>query len=112
MTACPEHFGLELGRCAGDAGSSQGSVRQREHPRQQPRRVQHWREQEATGAESRNAGGAIFTEQQVLPCTARKPAPMLVPDRLTVIVTVKVCEEAASALRINSVEGSLTIEWE
>lgn len=54
----------------------------------------------------------IFTEQQVSPCTARKPAPMLVPDRLTVIVTVKVCEEAASALRINSVEGSLTIEWE
>ena len=43
---------------------------------------------------------------------ARKPAPMLVPDRLTVKVTVKVCVAAASALRIKSLEISLTIEWE
>lgn len=44
--------------------------------------------------------------------TARKPAPMLVPDRLTVKMTVKVCGAAESALRINSLEGSLMIEWE
>jgi hypothetical protein len=44
--------------------------------------------------------------------TARKPAPMLVPDRLTVRVTVKVFEVAAIALQINSLEGSLMIEWE
>ena len=44
--------------------------------------------------------------------TARKPAPMLVPDRLTVKVTVKVCEAAVSILRINSLDGSLIIEWE
>jgi hypothetical protein len=37
---------------------------------------------------------------------------MLVPDRLTVKVTVKVCVAAASALRIKSLEISLTIEWE
>jgi hypothetical protein len=43
---------------------------------------------------------------------ARKPAPMLVPDRLTAKVTVKVCAAAACALRINSLEGSLMIEWE
>ena len=43
---------------------------------------------------------------------ARKPAPVLVSDRLTVKVTVKVCGAAASALRINSLEGSLMIEWE
>ena len=39
---------------------------------------------------------------------ARKPAPMLVPDGLT----VKVCGSAVSALRINSLEGSLMYEWE
>lgn len=44
--------------------------------------------------------------------TARKPAPMLVPDGLTVKMTVKVCGTAASALQINSLEGSLMIEWE
>ena len=44
--------------------------------------------------------------------TARKPAPMLVPDRLTVEMTVRVCEAAVIALQINSVEGSLMIEWE
>jgi hypothetical protein len=43
---------------------------------------------------------------------ARKPAPMLVPDTLTVKVTVKIFEAAASALRINSLESSLMIEWE
>jgi hypothetical protein len=37
---------------------------------------------------------------------------MLVPDRLTVKVTVKVFEVAAIALQINSLEGSLMIEWE
>jgi hypothetical protein len=37
---------------------------------------------------------------------------MLVPDTLTVKVTVKIFEAAASALRINSLEGSLMIEWE
>ena len=44
--------------------------------------------------------------------TGRKPAPVLVPDRLTVKMTVKICEAAVSALRINSLEGSLMIEWE
>ena len=43
---------------------------------------------------------------------ARKPAPMLVPDRLTVKVTVKIYEAAANTLQINRVEGSLMIEWE
>jgi hypothetical protein len=43
---------------------------------------------------------------------ARKPAPMLMPDRLTVKMTVKVCGAAESALRINSLEASLMIEWE
>ncbi|MBK8107663.1 MAG: hypothetical protein IPK42_19515 [Betaproteobacteria bacterium] len=43
---------------------------------------------------------------------ARKPAPMLVLRALTVKMTVKICEAAASALRINSLEGSLMIEWE
>jgi hypothetical protein len=43
---------------------------------------------------------------------ARKPAPMLVPDRLTVKMTVTICEAAASTLRINSLKGSLMIEWE
>ena len=37
---------------------------------------------------------------------------MLVPDRLTVKMTVKIFEVAASAIRINSLEGSLMIEWE
>jgi hypothetical protein len=37
---------------------------------------------------------------------------MLVPDTLTVKVTVKVFEAAASALQINGLEGSLMIEWE
>jgi hypothetical protein len=37
---------------------------------------------------------------------------MLVLHRLTVEMTVKVCDAAASALRINSLEGSLMIEWE
>jgi len=44
--------------------------------------------------------------------TARKPAPMLVPDRLTVKMTVKMFKTAESSLRINSLVGSLTIEWE
>jgi hypothetical protein len=37
---------------------------------------------------------------------------MLVPDRLTVKMTVNFCGAAPSALQINSVEGSLMIEWE
>jgi hypothetical protein len=37
---------------------------------------------------------------------------MLVPGTLTVKVTVKVFEAAASTLQINNVEGSLMIEWE
>jgi len=37
---------------------------------------------------------------------------MLVPDRLTVIVTVNICDAAATALQINGSEGSLMIEWE
>jgi len=37
---------------------------------------------------------------------------MLVPDRLTVKMTVKVCGAAATTLRINGLEGSLMIEWE
>ena len=36
---------------------------------------------------------------------------MLVPRTLTVKMTVKVCEAATSALRFNSLEGSLMIEW-
>jgi len=36
----------------------------------------------------------------------------LVPDRLTAKMTVRICEAAVSALRINSLEGSLMIEWE
>jgi hypothetical protein len=43
---------------------------------------------------------------------ARNPAPMLVPDRLTVKVTVKVLEVAVIPLQMNSLEGSLMIEWE
>jgi hypothetical protein len=37
---------------------------------------------------------------------------MLVPDRLTVKMTAKICAAAARALRIKSLEGSLMIEWE
>jgi len=37
---------------------------------------------------------------------------MLVPDRLTVKVTVKICKAAPGALPINNLEGSLMIEWE
>jgi hypothetical protein len=36
---------------------------------------------------------------------------MRVPDRLTVKMTVQIFEAAASALRINSLEGPLMIEW-
>jgi hypothetical protein len=43
---------------------------------------------------------------------ARKPAPMLVLDILTVKMTAKICEATASALRIKSLEGSLMLEWE
>jgi|GEM_PF-1635877 len=42
--------------------------------------------------------------------TARKPAPALVPDRLTVKMTVKMFKTTESSLRINSLVGSLTIE--
>ena len=37
---------------------------------------------------------------------------MLVPDRLTVKMTVKICEAEESTLQINSLEASLMIEWE
>jgi hypothetical protein len=37
---------------------------------------------------------------------------MLVLRTLTVKMTVKVCEEAVNTLQINSLEGSLMIEWE
>jgi hypothetical protein len=37
---------------------------------------------------------------------------MLTPDRLTVKATVKIWGVAAGALQINSLEGSLVIEWE
>jgi hypothetical protein len=40
----------------------------------------------------------------------RKPAPMLVLSTLTVKMMAKVCEAAASALLIKSLEGSLMIE--
>ena len=43
---------------------------------------------------------------------ARKPAPMLVPDRLTVKMTVEILEAAASTLQINNLEDLLMIEWE
>jgi hypothetical protein len=36
---------------------------------------------------------------------------MLVPDRLTVKMTAKICEAASSALPVNSLERSLMIEW-
>jgi hypothetical protein len=37
---------------------------------------------------------------------------MLVPGRLTVTMTVKICEAAASAVLIHDLDGSLMIEWE
>jgi hypothetical protein len=37
---------------------------------------------------------------------------MLVPDKLTVRMTVKTREAAASFLQINRLESSLMIEWE
>jgi len=37
---------------------------------------------------------------------------MLVPNRLTVKMTVKIFGAAASTVQINSLEGSLMIEWE
>ena len=37
---------------------------------------------------------------------------MLVPHWLTVKMTAKNCEAVASSLKINSLEGSLMIEWE
>jgi nucleoside-diphosphate-sugar epimerase len=43
---------------------------------------------------------------------ARNPAPMLVPDRLTVIMTEKIFEAASRTLQIHSLERSLMIEWE
>ena len=43
---------------------------------------------------------------------ARKPAPMLVLRTLTVKMTVNFCGSASGALQINSLEGSLMIEWE
>ena len=42
----------------------------------------------------------------------RKPALMLVPDRLTAKMTVKVREAVPCTLQINSLERSLMIEWE
>jgi len=44
--------------------------------------------------------------------TGRKAAPILVPDGLTVKMTVKFCDAAASPLSINNFERSLMIEWE
>jgi hypothetical protein len=44
--------------------------------------------------------------------TGRKRAPMPVPDRLTAKMTAKISEAASSALPINSLEGSLMVEWE
>jgi hypothetical protein len=43
---------------------------------------------------------------------ARKPAPMLVPDTLTVKMTVKSDRGTWKHFEINSLEGSLIIEWE
>jgi hypothetical protein len=43
---------------------------------------------------------------------ARKPAPMLMVQRLTVKVTAKICGAAASGLEINDLDGSLMIAWE
>jgi hypothetical protein len=55
---------------------------------------------------------SIDLERSLFIESPANPAPMLMPDRLTVKVTAKVCAAAASALRINSLEGSLMIEWE
>jgi hypothetical protein len=44
--------------------------------------------------------------------TARKPAPMLVPDGLTAKMTVESAGLLSDAIQIKSLEGSLTIEWE
>ena len=43
---------------------------------------------------------------------ARKPAPMLVPNRSTVKVTVSFGEAVLRALRIKSFDGSLVIKWD
>jgi len=43
---------------------------------------------------------------------ARKPPPLLVPDTLTVKMTVKVDQETLNHFQINSLDGSLMIEWE
>ena len=43
---------------------------------------------------------------------ARKPAPMLVPRTLTVKMTVNIREAVSRTIQINSLEGSLMIEWE
>jgi hypothetical protein len=37
---------------------------------------------------------------------------MLVPSTLTAKMTAKVCEAVVRTLKINSLEGSLMIEWE
>jgi hypothetical protein len=37
---------------------------------------------------------------------------MLLPDGLTVTMTVKICDAGATTLSINSLERSLMIEWE
>jgi hypothetical protein len=37
---------------------------------------------------------------------------MLVPGRMTAKMTVKTCAAQPSSFRINSLEASLTIEWE
>jgi hypothetical protein len=44
--------------------------------------------------------------------TARKPAPVLAPAGLTVKMTVKTLVPCSDARQINSLEGSLMIEWE
>ena len=43
---------------------------------------------------------------------ARKPAPMLVLRTLTVKMTVKIERATCKHFEINSLEGSLMIEWE
>jgi len=43
---------------------------------------------------------------------AREAAPMLMPGRLTVNLTVKIADAACDAIRINDLESSLMIEWE
>jgi hypothetical protein len=37
---------------------------------------------------------------------------MLLPDRLTVRVTAKICEAEVRTLQTNTLEDSLIIEWE